>query len=252
MIDIHCHVLPGVDDGAKNLDMALAMLNIAAQDGIRTIIATPHVIDGSLAWKEIQQACHKLQKAAKEEKIPVQLLPGAELAMNWDLLELLKAPGCYGLAGSRYVLVELPAMSIPRYADDFFFTLQARGFSPVLAHPERHPELQKNPDQLEEWVNRGIALQVNALSLSGKMGEKAASLSRSLVQSGMAHALASDAHSTGTRRPQIREAARIHTISDELSQAIVADEPWEPATARLLPSDQRKSRPWWQRLLRRA
>lgn len=203
--DLHCHVIPGIDDGAADLEASLAMLKIAQEHGTTGIVATPHVIEGDWlpAWDKITAACTELSQQAANADINIALYPGAEVAMHLDILELIKEPGPYCLNGGRYLLVELPATHIPQFADDFFFTLQARGITPVLAHPERHPEISRNPAILLEWIYRGVLIQLNGPSLTGRMGEKAMATAELLLANDMVHVIGSDAHSPRTRTPKL-------------------------------------------------
>lgn len=205
LYDLHCHVIPGIDDGATNTETSLAMLKMAKEHGTAGIIATPHVIEGDWlpTWDKITDSCAELKQQAANANINISLYPGAEVAMHLDILELMKEPGPYCLNGGRYMLVELPATHIPQFADDFFFTLQARGITPVLAHPERHPEISRNPAILLEWIYRGILIQLNGPSLTGRMGEKAMATAELLLVNDMVHAIGSDAHSPRTRTPKL-------------------------------------------------
>ena len=150
MFDLHSHIIPGIDDGSKNMEMSLTMLQIAVQNGTKGIAATPHVIEGEWlpTWDRILKACEGLERKAQKAGIDITIFPGGEVALYLDILKLLKRPGPYCINSGRYMLVELPAAEIPSFTDDFFFTLQARGITPILAHPERHPELAKKPEIL--------------------------------------------------------------------------------------------------------
>jgi len=214
LIDMHCHILPGIDDGAKDLATALEMLRIAEANGTAAIVATPHVIEGKWlpSWEEITKSCCDLQAAAHENGLEVTLYPGAEVAVNLDILELLKKPGQYCINGGCYILVELPAAEIPNYTEDFFFTLQARGITPVLAHPERHPRIIKKPEILLDWIKKGILVQLNAPSLMGGMGEAVMHSAECLLNSNMVHVIGSDAHSTRTRNPNLSQASGKITV----------------------------------------
>jgi len=208
MIDLHSHILPGIDDGAKTIDDSVEMARIAAANGTTVIAATPHVIEGSWLpqWSTIQKLCAELAQELKREKIALTIIPGAEVALNMDILSLIKGPGPYCINGGRYMLVELPATHIPHYTDEFFFTLQARGISPILAHPERHPEIAHNPELIVEWVNKGILMQVNGPSLVGKMGDRAMKTAEILLNSELVHFFGSDAHSPRARTPRLADA----------------------------------------------
>ena len=126
--------------------------------------------------------------------------------MSPDILELLAGPGPYCINNGRYILVELPAQEIPLFADQFFFTLQLKGITPVLAHPERHPELAKNPMILQRWVDKGIISQANGSSLLGRMGERIQSVTELFLKQQLIHCIASDAHGLNYRRPKLQEA----------------------------------------------
>jgi protein-tyrosine phosphatase len=208
MFDLHSHILPGIDDGAKTIEDSLAMARIAVDNGTTVIAATPHVIEGRWLpeWSTIKKLCAELSSELKKESIALTIVPGAEVALNMDILDLIEGPGPYCVNGGKYMLVELPATHIPQYADEFFFTLLARGISPILAHPERHPEIARNPELIVEWVNKGILMQVNGPSLTGKMGERAMKTAEVLLNSGLVHCFGSDAHSPRTRTPRLTDA----------------------------------------------
>lgn len=209
MLDIHSHILPGVDDGPADLDTSLAMLRIAMDSGTTGIVATPHVIEGQWlpSWEDIVAGCARLYQALHNgEREAIAIYPGAEVAMNRDLLERLTGSGPYCINGGRYMLVELPATHIPNYADEFLFTLQTRGITPIIAHPERHPAIGKDPHILRNWINRGILVQLNGTSLTGHMGERVMRTAELLLANNMVHCLGSDAHGTRQRTPNLTAA----------------------------------------------
>lgn len=208
MFDLHSHILPGIDDGAKNLEISLAMLQLAAENGTKGIVATPHVIEGEWlpAWDLILTECDILQKAGREAGIDLQIFPGGEVAIYREILDLLKGPGAYCINSGRYLLVELPATHIPSFTEDFFFTLQARGITPILAHPERHPELGKKPEILAEWINKGILSQMNGTSITGLMGERVMATAQLLLTNQMVHMIGSDAHGIRHRNTNLTSA----------------------------------------------
>ncbi len=208
MIDLHCHIIPNIDDGAVDLEMATKMLTIAATAGTEILVATPHVIEGQWLpkWDLIQEKVVELQNFSDHAQLGIKIYPGAEVAMHFDLLDLINEPGAYCLNGSRYLLVELPALEIPAFADDFLFRLQTKGIVPILAHPERHPILMKEPERLLEWVQRGILVQMNAGSILGKMGEEVRLTAEFFLKNQLVHCLGSDAHGVKQRRPILDEA----------------------------------------------
>ena len=213
MIDMHCHILPGIDDGADELLTSTCMLKMAEEHGTKIIVATPHLVEGGWgkSWKKINELCEELNQKAKQENIEIKIYPGAEVAMSMSMLELFKEPGEYCLNNKQYMLVELPATHVPIYADEFFFRLQAKGIKPILAHPERNSELIKNPTKIQNWVDKGILMQVNAPSLTGRMGERVKKTAELLLNNGWVHIIGSDAHGLRARRPILTEAEKIVT-----------------------------------------
>ena len=216
MFDLHSHILPAIDDGAQTMEETLAMLQIAVDCGTDVIIATPHVIEGVWLpeWEEIVTGCHELTQAMEAAGIgPLAICPGAEVALNMDILARIPGPGQYCINSSQYMLIELPATHIPQFADEFFFTLQARGITPIVAHPERHPELGRNPHILLDWINKGILAQINGTSITGRMGERIMKTAELFLTNGMAHVIGSDAHSPHHRTPRLTETkAKLHKL----------------------------------------
>jgi len=208
MYDLHSHILPNIDDGAKNMEMSLAMLHIAADNGTKGIVATPHVIEGEWlpAWDRILAECEQLKKMATDANLDLQIFPGGEVAIYRDILGQLTGPGAYCINGGRYLLVELPATHIPSFTADFFFTLQTRGITPILAHPERHPELAKKPEILAEWISTGVLSQMNGTSITGLMGERVMATAELLLTNNMVHVIGSDAHSIRSRNTNLTSA----------------------------------------------
>jgi protein-tyrosine phosphatase len=215
MFDLHSHILPAIDDGAKDMRMSLAMLKIAVENGTKGIVATPHIIEGKWlpTWERVLAACSMLQDMAQSAGIHIPIFPGGEVAIHLDILNLIKGPGAYCINSGRYMLVELPAAHIPSFADDFFFTLQARGITPILAHPERHPDLGKNPEILAEWINRGVLSQINGASITGRMGERVMATAELFLANKMVHILGSDAHQVQNRNTNLTAAvARMNQL----------------------------------------
>ena len=205
--DLHTHILPGLDDGSPDSEVSQAMLQMAAEAGTTDIFATPHTISGSYlsAWDTILEQADRLNRYAAANRLSVRIHPGAEVAMDWSLLEMLTAPGPYCLGGGRFILVEMPLGSLPTYADEFLFTLQTRDFCPILGHPERNPDVKKDPLRLQPWLDRGIFVQMNASSLMGTMGSRTQAAAKALLDTGQVHFIGSDAHGVGVRRPDLRD-----------------------------------------------
>jgi len=229
MFDLHSHILPGIDDGAKDKEMSLTMLQIANENNTKGIVATPHVIEGKWlpTWDKILADCDILQNTAQKAGINLPIFPGGEIAIHFDILDMLKGPGDYCINGGRYLLVELPASHIPSFTDDFFFTLQARGITPILAHPERHPELAKKPEILVEWIRKGILTQMNGTSIIGHMGERVMATAELLLVNNMIHVFGSDAHRIRNRNTNLTSAAAKITelIGPKKTQDIILENP---------------------------
>jgi protein-tyrosine phosphatase len=206
MIDIHTHIIPEIDDGAVDEGTAAAMLCLAAEHGTRSIVATPHVIEGEWLpeWSRIVSGCDLLRRLAREHQLELSIYPGAEVALKMDLLDsLITGPGPYCINAGRYLLLELPSFEIPSFTEDFFFKLLTRGITPILAHPERHPEIGRDPEIILEWVRKGILVQMNGASFVGKLGERIAKTAELLVMNDLVHCVGSDAHGIHNRRPKL-------------------------------------------------
>ena len=213
MIDIHAHILSGVDDGSTDLAASLEMLKIAVDNGTTSIIATPHIIEKnkSLSWSEIVIRTQELQQQATLSGLDIKIYAGAELEMNWDLLDLLKdsSDRPYCLAGSNYLLIELPGSMVPRYADEFLFEVKIRGMIPILAHPERHLMLMDDLAMLKRWKSSGVLLQCNAGSFTGLYGETAKRHAEYLLNEKLVDFIASDGHNTLHRNTNLSKCVRV-------------------------------------------
>jgi protein-tyrosine phosphatase len=214
MFDLHSHILPGFDDGARNGEISLAILRTASRNGTEGIVATPHIIEGAWIplWTDIMAGCRELQAAASSYNIDITIFPGAEVGLYPDVLNLINGPGDYCINGGKYMLVELPPSVIPIYTDEFLVTLQIHGITPILAHPERHPGIRRYSSILERWVEAGILVQMNGASLTGQFGEKVKWTAESLLKKDLVHCIGSDAHNDiyrssnlGVERKKIRE-----------------------------------------------
>ena len=198
MIDIHSHILPGIDDGSKNEDISKKLLELAKLNGTTDIIATPHTLSASNFDRPTWSTIERLAKEIAQEGINIHT--GAELEVNWDIQELIKEDSSeYCLANSHYLLAELPSQTIPNYAEEFFYELQMKGKRVIIAHPERHPLLQKDPSILSKWVKKGIFLQCNAGSFAGVFGPDVKEFAKVLLQHDLVHFIGSDAHNLRKR-----------------------------------------------------
>lgn len=199
MIDLHSHVLPGIDDGAPNLDVSISMLDAWVTNGFHTVAATPHLmqpLDASYA-AAVDRAFREVEPLAAARGLT--LLRGYEVRLSPGVPDQLRRGDMMGLDGTDLVLIDLPFTDWPLYVDDTLFGVQTSGSRIILAHPERYPAIQEDPSKAEELVGRGIYLQVTIGSFSGAFGKRAKKSAESLLERGLVHLLATDAHSAGHR-----------------------------------------------------
>lgn len=200
--DIHTHILPQIDDGAKDMDCSVKMLQIAAAENENGVLfATPHFIYGTLENRadQVISACKALQQKADELDLHIRICPGNEIYLSSEIPDMLEQRELLTLNGSRYVLVEFPMMNIPLYAEEVLYQLQLKGYVPVIAHPERNKEIMRDPSKLFDFVSRGMLVQVNSGSLKGLFGNKVKEAALSLIKHNLAHFVASDAHTVHGR-----------------------------------------------------
>lgn len=202
MIDIHCHILPGVDDGAGTLTESLEMARVAAKQGIKKIIATPHHNNGMFMNRgdDIIGAVDYLNGKLKQEQIPVEVLAGQEPRLYGDLIADIENGTVLQLnQTSGYVFVELPSSHVPQYTTQLLFDMQIKGYIPIIVHPERNHELLENPDKLYRMVKNGALTQITAGSVVGRGGKKVQRFADQLLASNLTHFIASDAHNVKKR-----------------------------------------------------
>lgn len=252
VIDTHCHILPGLDDGAASLDEALTMARIAVADGVHRIVATPHQEGWSAAaCQRVQAAVQNLQRELNLNSIPLSLSYGMELLVTHALLQSSGDERAHTLNGSRYILLELPAFDYPLYTAEVVFSLQLRGLLPILAHPERNAVIQNDISRAARLAQRGVLIQLTADSLSPSADRDVRRCAQELLRRGLVHLLASDAHNAGRRAPHlaagVRAAARI--VGQERARAMVTSVPEAMLGDRELDIETMAPPPrWWQRL----
>jgi protein-tyrosine phosphatase len=208
MIDIHHHLLPGLDDGAADLDASVAMARLAVAEGITHVVCTPHAND---TYPFDPATNHELLAALQErlqaEAIPLTLGLGCDLHLSYDNIEAARTdPARFSINGHNYLLVELPDYGLSPNLAEIFYSLQSAELIPILTHPERNRTLQAGPSRLEEWLRGGLLIQVTADSVLGHMGSRAEALAHRLLASRWVHFLATDAHSPTFRAPRMRQA----------------------------------------------
>lgn len=211
MIDIHCHILPGIDDGAKDMDEALALINLAVADGVTRIVVTPHLHFGRFEnyLPVIQASFLALQQAVGEAGIVIELAYAAEVRLDSEILSLLSRQqlplyGSYN--NQQFMLLEFPHSHIPAGSDILVKHLLKQNITPVIAHPERNRDLLKSPDKIKPFVRLGCWFQVTASSITGHFGEECQTLALSYIEQDFIHIIASDAHNLKRRPPVLSEA----------------------------------------------
>ncbi len=206
--DIHCHLLPGIDDGASDWAVSLAMARMAVDDGFATIIATPHQLGRSAQNRgdTIRQLTVELGRRLQDHGIPLDVLPGGDVRIEPNLVRLLRSGDVLSLADRRrHVLLELPHdVFFP--LDGLLGRLQAQGIVGILSHPERNLGILARPEVLGPLVDRGCLLQITAGSLVGSFGPEIQRFTHWMVGQGLVHFVSTDAHGVRRRRPLLRRA----------------------------------------------
>ena len=210
--DLHSHVLPGVDDGASDLEAAVAIARLAAAEGIATLVATPHTLDGvfEVERDKARAARELLVAALASARIAVAIRVAAEVRYHESIPERLASDKTLTLdGGGRYLLLELPHESAPPGLCDLVFRLRAAGTTPIIAHPERNRAVRAEPGIVAEWLRVGALLQLTAGSLTGAFGEPIRATALRLLSAGQVHVIATDTHSEAKRPPIVQAAFQV-------------------------------------------
>lgn len=209
MYDLHCHILPGIDDGAKTMDDSIAMAKLAVSEGITHILATPHHMNRS--WMNDKQTVLPLVKELQDEldqrKIDLTIFPGQEVRLYGDILKDIENNKILFVdEQEQYVLIEFPTETIPSYTERLFYELQSQGKTPIIVHPERNHKIIEEPNRLKELIDKGALAQLTAASYTGGFGKKIEKVSKQLVEANLVQFLASDAHNVTNRSFHMKEA----------------------------------------------
>ena len=262
MIDLHSHILPGIDDGPSCLAESVEICAAAEADGVRTLVATPHYKPGTYEWsgQEVSETVSALQSALRAEGLLMDILPGAELSIFPELPSLVKEGSAFTINRGIYFLVEFRPHAVPANWETFLGGFIDSGLVPVIAHPERNGWFMGRPDVLSSIVGRGALVQVTAASITGGLGPQARDFSAYLLKRNLVHVIASDAHSPDERPALLSEAVGIagDLIGPERARAMVTSIPGAIISGKRLPAadpaeyaciDQAGRGGWLRRLL---
>ncbi|MCR6108136.1 tyrosine protein phosphatase [Salipaludibacillus agaradhaerens] len=211
MIDIHCHILPGIDDGAQSERDLVSMAQLASEDGITTIVATPHHKNGNYENVKVTilKAVESANKILQKKGIKVMIKPGQECRLYGEIIADFRAGYIQTINDSKYLFVEFPSSQVPRFSKQLFYDLQIERIVPVIVHPERNHVFIKKPEILYEFVKHGALTQVTAGSVAGKFGKNITKFTFDLIESNLTHFIASDAHNTFNRTFNMTEAYEV-------------------------------------------
>jgi len=244
MIDIHCHILPGIDDGARDPTTSLAMARMAVEDGIEAIVCTPHITPGIYDNDAlvIYDALERLQDDLARENIALQLFAGADIHVSPDMGPRLESGAWPSIAGARYFLFEPPHHVLPPNLLNLAKDLLGRGLVPVLTHPERLTWIEKHYDVITALDEAGAVVQITSGAITGRFGDRPKYWSRRLLEEGRVDVIATDAHSVHGRPPLLAEgreaAARI--VGEGAAWDMVHANPLRILNGQPLPSKRRK------------
>ncbi len=258
MIDMHSHILPGLDDGAADWEQAIAMARVAVDDGITEMVCTPHWVLGKYenGKEEILRRFAEFETRLAAEKIPLKIHSGTELRVDTSIPERLRSGELFTLNnGSNYVLLELPEEALPENLPEFFWNLQINNYRPILSHVERNPLIRENPQRLFTWVENGILAQVTAASILEEFSQEIREFALSLVEHRLVHMLVTDTHSLRMRKPQLSGARKaIETLlGAETAERMVYETPRHILMGEHvpvidpIPFEKRKKKGFWSR-----
>ncbi|MCU0594280.1 MAG: hypothetical protein MUC98_02295 [Desulfobacterota bacterium] len=227
MIDLHCHILPGLDDGSSSAEESLAMARLALEDGIHTIVATPHTSDGvyDVPLAEIIRSVGSFRELLRSSGLALKICVGADIHLCPGMTEKIRKGELGTLNDTgKYVLLELPPQTLPSGVREEIFSLKMAGITPIITHPERHPAILRDMNLLYDFIVMGALSQITAMSLTGEFGQGVRGCSQELLKHRLVHVIATDAHSAENRPPLLsraaHEAAEL-TGSDSLAASLV-------------------------------
>lgn len=209
MIDLHCHILPGIDDGAEDLDASIAMAEKAISQGITHILCTPHHNNGKYTnpKSEVVSRVLNLQEELDRRNLPLTVLEGQEVRITGELISEVQNDNIlFTDLADTYILIEFPTMDVPAYTEDIFFQLRSLGKIPVIVHPERNAKFREDPNRLIEYLDMGCLAQLTAPSYAGIFGKSIQKTAKEMVEHNLVQMVASDAHGVNKRNFYMKEA----------------------------------------------
>jgi protein-tyrosine phosphatase len=266
MVDLHHHLLPGLDDGSPDLQTSIAMARMAADDGITHVVCTPHANHRyPFDPKIIAQRLAELRQALADAGITLILGSGCDFHISYDnVQDAILSPRKYTVNGGEYLMIELPDFAVPLNLSETLYQLRVAGMTPILTHPERNPTLQRDEDRLAEWVRSGLLLQVTANSVTGQMGKLAEKMAHKLLANRWVHFISTDAHNLLSRPPEMGPAYDLisRRYGSEYADLLCTTNPLSVFDNRHLPQQEEplnlyddlgghSGTRWWQRLFAR-
>jgi protein-tyrosine phosphatase len=206
-IDIHSHILPEIDDGSKSMEQTIKMVKLAYEEGIRTMVATPHYHEDSY-WKPISllEDCLERVKEAVKDIVPdMKILLGSEIYYSHESIRLLRENKIPTLSGTRYILVEYSIMADYKYIKNGLQDFILAGYIPIIAHIERYEDVTKDLERIMEFIDMGVYIQANATSITGEIGRRYQIITKKLLKNNYIHLIATDAHSECIRAPRMKK-----------------------------------------------
>lgn len=221
MVDLHCHLLPGIDDGSKSMEISLRLAQEAVANGVTHALLTPHHMNGHYVNHKLDVLRETIEFAEqlRQCQIPLTVFPGQEVRINGQLIEAIDQDDIlFADTGNQYLMLEFPDDDVPNYTKQMIFELQQRGITPVVVHPERNTKIMQEPNILYDLLQDGCLSQVTASSYVGTFGKKVEKFSRQLIESGQCYIFASDAHDLPGRKYEMRQA--FEKLSDEFGNQL--------------------------------
>jgi len=212
MIDLHCHILPNIDDGAVDEAESLEMMRAAIEEGITVIAATPHHQNGKYnnEREAVLAGVKRLNKLAEEHQLAIKIIPGQEIRLYGEIEADYQSQKIVPIGNNtRYILIEFSNRHVPRYAERLFYDIQLQGLKPIIVHPERNAEIMENTEKLMKLIEKGALVQITAASVMGRFGKKIQKFTHQLIEANAVHIIASDAHNISTRGFEMKAAIEV-------------------------------------------